>query len=80
MREQGTLERFVEHMLGLEIRVFGHVAVALAGCEMHENERTVTRDVSAFLLLKDGGHWRIAAQGWDRERADLPLPPALLQR
>lgn len=32
---------------------------------MTENRETVTRDVSGFLLVKDGDTWRIAAQAWD---------------
>lgn len=65
------------NVLGMQISVFGHVAVALAGCEMLENGHNVTRDVSGFLLVKDDGHWRIAPQGWDMEREGLPLPAAL---
>jgi hypothetical protein len=66
----GTLTHFHETMLGVTIHVYGNVAVALAGCEMLENETTVTRDVGAFLFVKDGGHWRIAAMAWDLETVE----------
>lgn len=77
LREDGTLAHFRERPLGIEIAVFGNVAVALAGCEMVENDRQVTRDVSALLLVKEAGRWRIAAQAWDLERPDQPLPARL---
>jgi hypothetical protein len=74
LRVDGTLASFRESMLGAHIRIFGNVAIALAACEMLENEVTTTRDVSGFLLLKDGGRWRIAAQAWDIEREGLSVP------
>ncbi len=48
-----------------KIWVIGQVAVTIAGSEMIENEQTVTRDVSAFLLVRNEDTWKIAAQGWD---------------
>lgn len=77
LRQTGVLVQFEERMLGIDVQIFGHVAVALVGCEMVENGDTVTRDVSGFLLLKDDGEWRIAAQGWDFERDGLALPETL---
>ena len=59
------LTEFKEASHGIFLKRVGSVAVALAGCEMHENKTTVTRDVSAFLLVKDDRGWRIAAQAWD---------------
>jgi hypothetical protein len=69
----GKLTHFHETMLGATIHVYGTVAVALGACEMRENDMAVTRDVSAFLFVKDDGHWRIAAQAWDLETADKPV-------
>ena len=65
LRDDGTLESFTETGAGCHVWIIGNVAVALAGCEMVENGSTVTRDVSGFLLVKDAGEWRIAAQAWD---------------
>lgn len=72
-----TLTRFEETKLGSEILVFGNVAVALGACEMLENGTEVTRDVSGFLLIKDQGEWRIAAQAWDLETESNPIPANL---
>lgn len=65
LRAEGKLTSFSERPLGIKVMVHGNVAVALAGCEMTENGSAVTRDVSAFLFIKDQDQWRIAAQGWD---------------
>lgn len=77
LRVDGALASFQERMLGATVQIFGNVAVALSACEMIENVHTTTRDVSGFLLLKDDGRWRIAAQAWDMARDDLPIPPML---
>jgi hypothetical protein len=37
----------------------------------------VTRDVSGFLLIRDGGEWRIAGQAWDLETPDKGIPADL---
>lgn len=76
-RASGKLKSFEETMLGATILVFGNVAVALGGCEMVENGSEVTRDVSGFLFIKDEGVWKIAAQAWDIEREDKPIPEEL---
>jgi hypothetical protein len=73
LEADGTLTHFHETMLGATIHVYGNVAVALAGCEMLENETAVTRDVSAFLFVKDGGVWRITAMAWDLETRERPI-------
>ena len=65
LRAAGKLVSFQETPLGCTVRVFGNVAVAFAACEMLENGSTVTRDVSAIVLVRDAGTWRIAAQAWD---------------
>jgi hypothetical protein len=65
LRIDGRLASFAETLGPIEIRVFGQVAVAIAGCEMTENEQTITRDISVFMLVKDEKIWKIIAQGWD---------------
>lgn len=59
------LADFWERSAGIIIRRAGNVAVVLAGCEMRENLTSITRDISGFLLVKEDGHWRIAAQAWE---------------
>jgi hypothetical protein len=59
--------------------VFGNVAVALGACEMLENGTEVTRDVSAFLLVKNEGEWSIVAQAGDLERDTNRIPSDLLK-
>src|SRR5262245_57043726 len=53
LRADGKLASFQETPLGCAVRVFGNVAVAFAACEMLENGSTVTRDVSAIVLVRD---------------------------
>ena len=65
LRDDGTLESFSEKGVGCVVYVVGNVAIAAAGCEMTENDDTISRDVSMFLLVKDADGWRIAAQAWD---------------
>lgn len=65
LQDEGALTHFSERGTLLMIRIVGNIAVALAGCEMTENLSEVTRDVSAFLLIKSDGRWQIAAQAWD---------------
>lgn len=65
LRDSGALPVFEEKGRGLHIWVAGKVAVALAGCEMHENQTNVTEDISAFLLLRNPDGWAIAGQAWD---------------
>ena len=62
---QGSLRFFEEHTLGMQVLVFGSVAVVLAASEMVENETEVNHDISGYLLVKDEGEWRIAAHAWD---------------
>jgi hypothetical protein len=47
---------------------------------MLENRSTVTRDVSAIVLVRDGGVWRIVAQAWDVETGSRPIPASLAER
>jgi hypothetical protein len=65
LRDSGALPVFQEKGRGLHIWIAGSVAVALAGCEMHENQSEVTEDISAFLLVRNPHSWAIAGQAWD---------------
>jgi hypothetical protein len=67
----GKFRSFAEAALSVEVRIFGKVAVAVAGCEITENDADVTRGVEMMLLVKDAGAWRIAAQAWDTENSKL---------
>jgi hypothetical protein len=77
---KGTLRSFEETTLGMQVLVFGNIAVVLAASEMLENGKEVNHDVSGYLLVKDAGKWRIAAHAWDKAGAEKPLPPPLRQR
>jgi hypothetical protein len=77
LRAEGKLVSFQETPLGCAVRVFGNVAVAFAACEMLENGSTVTRDVSAIVLVRESGTWRIAAQAWDVETGSNRIPAEL---
>ena len=72
-----SLRSFEETLLGTEVRVFGHVAVATAACEMVENGAERSRNVEMALLVKEEGRWRIVAQAWDKEGPGRPIPPEL---
>lgn len=74
---QGTLRSFEETTLGMQILVFGNVAIVLAASEMVENSTAVNHDVSGYLLLKDEGKWRIAAHAWDHASEQSPVPENL---
>ncbi len=80
LRAEGKLVSFQETPLGCAVRVFGNVAVAFAACEMLENGSTVTRDVSAIVLVRDTGAWRIVAQAWDVETESNRVPGDLAER
>jgi ketosteroid isomerase-like protein len=74
----GKLRTFHESLAGVRVHVFGNVAVAVAVCEMTENEADVKRSVEMLLLVKTEGAWRIAAQAWDPETPEKPIPAELL--
>ena len=74
---QGTLHSFEEKTLGMQVLAFGNVAVVLAASEMLENGTEVNHDVSAYLVLKEGGRWRIAAHAWDKAEDLSPVPKHL---
>jgi hypothetical protein len=74
---QGTLRSFEEKTLGMQILIFGNIAVVLAASEMIENEKEVNHDVSGYLLVKDSGQWRIAAHAWDKATDQRQVPENL---
>ncbi len=74
---QGTLRSFEERTLGMQILVFGNIAVVLGASEMVENGTEMNQDVSGFLLVKDEGKWRIAAHAWDHASETMPVPEHL---
>ncbi|CAA9525246.1 MAG: hypothetical protein AVDCRST_MAG91-2454 [uncultured Sphingomonadaceae bacterium] len=73
-----TLPSFLERVIGTQILVFGNVAVAAAAGEQTDNEGEINRVVEMLLLVKDGGHWKVAAQAWDNETSGTPIPDELL--
>ncbi len=73
----GDLRYFEERTLGMRILVFGNVAVVLAASELLENEKKTNHDVSAYLLVKNEGEWRISAHAWDQATARNPVPDNL---
>ena len=75
---QGNLRDFQEKALGGSVHVFGNVAVALIAGQTLENGAELNRDVSGYLLVKEEGRWRIAAQAWDKEKPDQKIPPSML--
>jgi hypothetical protein len=77
---KSKLRSFKEDILGQHIRVFGNVAIAVAGCQITENGKDVNRGVEMMLLIKEDGAWRIAAQGWDTENELSKLPGDLLSK
>ena len=73
----GGLHSFEEHTRGMRIQRFGNVALVLAASELLENGTDRSHDVSAYLLVKSEGTWRIAAHAWDKVPDDTPLPDDL---
>jgi hypothetical protein len=71
------LRSFHEAVLGSEVHVFGNVAVAIAACEMTEDDAEVTRGVEMLLLVKHEGAWQIVSQAWDRASPANPIPARL---
>ncbi len=74
---QGSLRSFDERTLGMQVLVFGNVAVVLAASELVENGAEVNHDVSGYLLVKDEGEWRIAAHAWDHASEQMLVPEHL---
>lgn len=71
---EGEVRSYDQRLLGLQVRVFGNVAMALVACDMNQNGARIARNVAAVLLVKDAGEWKIAAQAWDRASAERPVP------
>jgi Putative lumazine-binding len=78
MRELATtkLHSFKEDALGREISVFGNVAVAV--CQITENETQVTQGIEMMLLVKTDGRWQVVSQAWDTEGESKQIPADLL--
>ncbi|MBN9082589.1 MAG: hypothetical protein BGP04_00200 [Rhizobiales bacterium 62-17] len=77
---QTSLGSFHEEVLGVNVSIFGNVAIAAAGCRITENDEKVSHGVEMMLLIKEAGVWRIAAQAWDTENPDRPMPDNLRTR
>jgi hypothetical protein len=77
LRSEGKLVSFEETPLGCAVSVFGNVALAFVACEMLENGSILTRDVSATVLIRDSGTWRVVAQAWDVETESRKIPADL---
>jgi hypothetical protein len=73
------LRSFNEVLLGVDIKIFGNAAAAVAACEITENGTDVSRSVEFFLLVKTAGSWRIVSQAWDAESPLNLIPPDLLE-
>lgn len=73
-----SLRTLDETVLGVEILVFGNIAIAAAGAEMTENGAETSRSVEMMLLVKSEGQWKIAAQAWDKAGEINPLPDTLV--
>lgn len=74
---QGSLHTFEEHTRGMQILVFGDVAVVLAASEMLENGTEVNHDVSGYLLVKNDDGWRTPVHAWDQASEQTPVPEHL---
>jgi len=74
---QGSIRAFEEHTLGMQVLVFGNVAVVMAASELVENGAEMNHDVSGYLLVKDEGEWRIAAHAWYHANEQMPVPELL---
>ena len=68
------LGSFHENVLGVEVRVFGNVEVAIAACGVVENGEDASRGVEMLLLVKDAGNWRIASQAGTASVQTGPSP------
>jgi hypothetical protein len=74
------LRSFEEKTLGMQLLLFGNIAVVLAASEMLENGKDVNHDVGGYLVVKDEGKWRIAAQAWDKAGGEKSIPQPLRHR
>ena len=72
------LRSFKEASLGCNIRIFGSIAIAVAVCQITENDTQVTRGIEMMLLVKTDSRWQIVSQAWDTEDESKPIPADLL--
>ena len=72
------LRSFKEASLGCNIRIFGSIAIAVAVCQITENDTQVTRGIEMMLLVKTDSRWQIISQAWDTEGESKPIPADLL--
>ena len=72
------LRSFKEVSLGCNIRVFGSIAIAVAVCQITENETQVTRGIEMMLLVRTDSRWQIVSRAWDTEGESKPIPADLL--
>ena len=72
------LRSFKEASLGCNIRIFGSIAIAVAVCQITENDTQVTRGIEMMLLVKTDSRWQIISQAWDAEGGSKPIPADLL--
>lgn len=72
------LRSFKEASLGYNIRIFGSIAIAVAVCQITENDTQVTRGIEMMLLVKTDSRWQIVSQAWDTEGGSKPIPADLL--
>lgn len=73
-----TLRSLRETVLGVDIRVFGNIAIAAAAGEMVENGTEINQSMEMLLLVKSEGTWKIVAQAWDKANETNPLPDELV--
>ena len=73
------LTSFEQSRGGTKIMLFSNIAVAVGVCENLENRSTAQREIEAFLLVKDGRVWRIAANAWDMKRDGLSVREEFLE-
>lgn len=76
-RLTGKLVSLEERPVKTFIRIFGNVAIAQVAFGAKVNSGPEKYGVNAFLLVKSGGGWKVAAVAWDNASDELPLPDDL---
>jgi hypothetical protein len=73
LHTNSTMKTFGERARKTVVKLFGNVAVAMGGFEaVADGARS--RGVNAFLFIREGADWQIAAMAWDNETLATPLP------
>jgi len=73
LHTNSTMKTFGERARKTVVKLFGNVAVAMGGFEaVADGARS--RGVNAFLFIREGDDWQIAAMAWDNETPATPLP------